>query len=164
MTDGSDPSAIRDAVVTRYSLLAQLARSGGRPLDCDPGCDDGFGDAAYDQADAPEAALRASLGCGDPLTVADLHEGETVLDLGSGGGLDVLLSARRVGPTGHAYGLDPGRRAAAEQRLGCTTGTLTADRYRQLLTDAGFADIAITPTADAGSGLHAATVRATKPR
>src|SRR5918997_1632058 len=51
-------------------------------------------------------AAAASLGCGNPLAVADLHEGETVLDLGSGGGIDVLLSARRVGPTGKAYGVD----------------------------------------------------------
>ena len=54
----------------------------------------------------PEEAALASLGCGNPTAVAELHEGETVLDLGSGGGLDVLLSARRVGPTGKAYGLD----------------------------------------------------------
>jgi len=54
----------------------------------------------------PEEAVLASLGCGNPLAVADLHEGERVLDLGSGGGIDVLLSALRVGPTGHAYGVD----------------------------------------------------------
>jgi arsenite methyltransferase len=54
----------------------------------------------------PDAAMLASLGCGNPVAVADLHEGETVLDLGSGGGIDVLLSARRVGPTGKVYGLD----------------------------------------------------------
>lgn len=57
-------------------------------------------------AGVPEAALRASLGCGNPVTVAALEEGETVLDLGSGGGLDMLLSARRVGPAGRVYGLD----------------------------------------------------------
>jgi arsenite methyltransferase len=68
-----------------------------------------FGGAMYadDDRDAlPEAAVLASLGCGNPTAVAALHEGETVLDLGSGGGIDVLLSARRVGPTGKAYGLD----------------------------------------------------------
>src|SRR6266567_4492100 len=70
-------------------------------------CVDCFGAAAYPDADgAPEAALRASLGCGNPVAVASLNPGETVLDLGSGGGLDVLLSARRVGPAGTAYGLD----------------------------------------------------------
>ena len=68
-----------------------------------------FGGALYDagqREELPEAAAQASLGCGNPTTVADLREGETVLDLGSGGGIDVILSARRVGPTGTAYGLD----------------------------------------------------------
>jgi SAM-dependent methyltransferase len=99
----------RDAVIDRYSGLARTALAGGAPTDCDAdeftdGC---FGAAAYpDVADVPEAALCASLGCGNPLAVASLQPGETVLDLGSGGGLDVLLSARRVGPAGTAYGLD----------------------------------------------------------
>jgi arsenite methyltransferase len=68
-----------------------------------------FGPSLYDEGDTaelPADALLASLGCGNPLTVADLRAGETVLDLGSGGGIDVLLAARRVGPTGFAYGLD----------------------------------------------------------
>ena len=68
-----------------------------------------FGSSLYEEGDRdalPEAAQLASLGCGNPTAVAELHEGETVLDLGSGGGIDVLLSARRVGPTGKAYGLD----------------------------------------------------------
>jgi SAM-dependent methyltransferase len=68
-----------------------------------------FGSGLYsaaERAELPSAAVAASLGCGNPLLVADLHAGETVLDLGSGGGIDVLLSARRVGPTGRAYGLD----------------------------------------------------------
>jgi arsenite methyltransferase len=70
---------------------------------------DGFGAGRYDaesRGGVPAAALAASLGCGNPLAVADLRPGERVLDLGSGGGIDVLLSARRVGPTGRAYGLD----------------------------------------------------------
>lgn len=62
--------------------------------------------SALERAELPEAALLASLGCGNPIAVAELHEGERVLDLGSGGGIDVLLSARRVGPTGRAIGLD----------------------------------------------------------
>ena len=69
----------------------------------------GLGAGLYTDADRlalPAAAVAASLGCGNPLAVADLHAGETVLDLGSGGGIDVLLSARRVGPSGKAYGLD----------------------------------------------------------
>jgi SAM-dependent methyltransferase len=74
------------------------------------GCGDAsFGSALYDageRGELPEAAVLASLGCGNPTAVAELREGETVLDLGSGGGIDVLLSAKRVGPTGTAYGLD----------------------------------------------------------
>ena len=62
--------------------------------------------SAIELGEIPTSAALASLGCGNPVAVAELHEGETVLDLGSGGGIDVLLSARRVGPTGHAYGLD----------------------------------------------------------
>jgi arsenite methyltransferase len=62
--------------------------------------------AAEQRGELPDAAVLASLGCGNPTAVADLHEGETVLDLGSGGGIDVILSAKRVGPTGTAYGLD----------------------------------------------------------
>jgi SAM-dependent methyltransferase len=68
-----------------------------------------FGEALYDaeqRGALPEAAALASLGCGNPTAVAELREGETVLDLGSGGGIDVILSAKRVGPTGVAYGLD----------------------------------------------------------
>ncbi len=71
--------------------------------------EEGFGSALYDALERealPSAAVLASLGCGNPTAVADLRPGETVLDLGSGGGIDVLLSARRVGPTGIAYGLD----------------------------------------------------------
>ena len=70
---------------------------------------DEFGEALYDaeqRGELPEAATLASLGCGNPIMVADLHEGETVLDLGSGGGIDVILSAKRVGETGLAFGLD----------------------------------------------------------
>jgi SAM-dependent methyltransferase len=106
---GNDTSSTRDTVIDRYSGLARTALAGGTPIDCEPGAFAGgcFGAAAYPgAAGVPEAALRASLGCGNPLAVADLNPGETVLDLGSGGGLDVLLSARRVGPAGTAYGLD----------------------------------------------------------
>ena len=62
--------------------------------------------SALERAELPEAAVLASLGCGNPIAVAELHEGERVLDLGSGGGIDVLLSAKRVGPTGRAFGVD----------------------------------------------------------
>ena len=76
---------------------------------CQPGAEADFGQALYsieERGELPEPAVLASLGCGNPTAVADLHEGETVLDLGSGGGIDVILSAKRVGPTGQAYGLD----------------------------------------------------------
>ncbi len=105
----SPASRNRDAVIARYSGLARTALAGAAIDDCDPGAfaGGGFGAAAYTGTDgAPEEALRASLGCGNPLAVAGLHPGQTVLDLGSGGGLDVLLSARRVAPGGTAYGLD----------------------------------------------------------
>ncbi|MFG2004892.1 methyltransferase domain-containing protein [Spirillospora sp. NPDC048911] len=237
-----------DQVVDRYSGLARLAQAGGTPLDCESddfeqGC---FGAAAYrqDRQDVPEAALRASLGCGNPLAVAELRAGDTVLDLGSGGGLDVLLSARRVGSAGTVYGLDasedmlalarsnaaqagvanarflhghiediplpdatvdvvisncvinlsadkprvlaetfrvlrpggrlgvsdviadddldPARRAAAEARVGCANGTLTASGYERLLQRIGFVDIQITVTSGAGDGLHSAIVQATR--
>jgi ubiquinone/menaquinone biosynthesis C-methylase UbiE len=105
----AETAAAGDPIISRYSALARMALAGGPIADCDQETfDDGqFGAAAYDHtADALGAALRASLGCGNPVAVTDLHAGETVLDLGSGGGLDVLLSARRVGPSGVAYGVD----------------------------------------------------------
>jgi arsenite methyltransferase len=96
---------IRETVRERYAAAARTAADGG---DC--GCHpELFGETLYAGADtegAPGAAITASLGCGVPTAVADLHEGETVLDLGSGAGADVLISARRVGPTGTAIGLD----------------------------------------------------------
>ena len=108
MSDGSIENA-RDATIGRYSVLARAALEGSRITDCDADAftSDGFGAAAYaDLGGVPQEALQASLGCGNPVAVADLRQGETVLDLGSGGGLDVLLSARRVGPAGVAYGVD----------------------------------------------------------
>jgi arsenite methyltransferase len=95
---------------------------------CSPSGQEVFGSIGYDaleRASLPDAAVLASLGCGNPTAVAELTDGETVLDLGSGGGIDVLLSARRVGPTGFAYGLDMtdemlelARRNAAEAGAG----------------------------------------------
>src|ERR1700679_1320504 len=93
----------RSSVVARYGQLAREAAAGRQVTDGE-GC---FGAAGYgDTAGLPEAALRASLGCGNPVAVAALEPGQMVLDLGSGGGIDVLLSARSVGPAGRAYGLD----------------------------------------------------------
>ncbi len=122
-----------DSVIDRYSGLARIAMAGGMPVDCDPdaftaGC---FGAVAYpgDAADVPEAALRASLGCGNPLAVADLRPGEIVLDLGSGGGLDVLLSARRVAPGGIAYGLDASADMLALARANAAKAGVTNARF-----------------------------------
>jgi arsenite methyltransferase len=104
----TDTDTIREAVRERYAEAAKGASCCGSSATCADE-KDVFGAQLYDaadQADLPDAAKLASLGCGNPTAVATLHEGETVLDLGSGGGIDVLLSARRVGPTGTAYGLD----------------------------------------------------------
>jgi arsenite methyltransferase len=104
---------IKEVVKEKYGLAALRVSSGGSSccgaapahgLSCDP-----ITSNLYDESQAqqiPEKAMLASLGCGNPTALAQLNPGETVLDLGSGGGIDVLLSARRVGPTGKAYGLD----------------------------------------------------------
>lgn len=121
LTDGRgapEPAGgdVREAVRERYAAAARAAADGGGC--CGPGSavsltdaegTQVFGHAVYDGAEidgATGAALSASLGCGVPTAVADLHAGEVVLDLGSGAGADVLISARRVGPAGMAYGLD----------------------------------------------------------
>jgi SAM-dependent methyltransferase len=110
---------LREEVRRRYAESAR-AVTDGSSCGCGSGgcCDDPgatargsgkFGEGLYDaeqRGQLPEAAALASLGCGNPTAVADLREGETVLDLGSGGGIDVILSAKRVGPTGRAFGLD----------------------------------------------------------
>jgi arsenite methyltransferase len=93
-------AALRVLAGERGSCCGTAAGGGG----CDPVSSNLY--AADETAALPEGAVLASLGCGNPTALAELHEGETVLDLGSGGGIDVLLSARRVGPTGRVYGLD----------------------------------------------------------
>jgi SAM-dependent methyltransferase len=108
---GDRPVAIREAVRDHYASAARtFAGSRRASCGCSPTGDSTvFGSRLYDGADVDDAAagaLEASLGCGVPTAVADLHEGEVVLDLGSGAGADVLISARRVGPTGRAIGLD----------------------------------------------------------
>src|SRR3990170_7911245 len=105
-----DASDIRNAVKRKYAEAARSATSGERSC-CGTSCgsDNAITSHLYapeQMADVPETALRASLGCGNPSALAQLRAGEIVLDLGSGGGIDVLLSAKRVGPTGKAYGLD----------------------------------------------------------
>ncbi|MEU9474157.1 arsenite methyltransferase [Streptomyces sp. NPDC048191] len=104
-------SDLRETVRQRYAAAAVKVTEGGAAC-CGPQpveVDENFGSTLYaaDERDAlPAEAVAASLGCGNPTAVAELREGERVLDLGSGGGIDVLLSARRVGPTGKAYGVD----------------------------------------------------------
>lgn len=101
-------STIRDAVHDRYRSAA-LRMAAQDPSCCDGGCsEEASCGTAYSAEQLAEVGLDSSisLGCGNPLLLAELHPGETVLDLGSGGGLDVLLSARRVAPGGHAYGVD----------------------------------------------------------
>jgi SAM-dependent methyltransferase len=108
---------LREEVLRRYAQSARTVTEGADGCGCGSGecCAEGgpdgpsFVEAFYDaeqRGELPDAAVLASLGCGNPTAVADLNEGEIVLDLGSGGGIDVILSARRVGPAGTAYGLD----------------------------------------------------------
>src|ERR1022692_1688357 len=97
---------IKDVVKEKYGQAALRAKSGGSSCcgaTASGGCDDPITSSLYEALQTegiPEEALLASLGCGNPTALAKLNPGETVLDLGSGGGIDVLLSARRVGPTG----------------------------------------------------------------
>ena len=109
---------LREEVRRKYAEAAVAAEAGGCGCTDSGGCcgnvscdgdEASFGEALYDaeqRGELPDAAVLASLGCGNPTAVAELREGETVLDLGSGGGIDVILSAKRVGATGRAYGLD----------------------------------------------------------
>ena len=148
---------VREAVRERYAKAANAA-SGGSATCCGPsqsscGCggsaltdgeSEAFGAELYssqDRASLPDAAKLASLGCGNPTAVADLHEGEVVLDLGTGGGIDVLLSAQRVGPAGKAYGLDMtdemlelargNQRQAGVENVEFLKGTIEADSAAQ---------------------------------
>jgi SAM-dependent methyltransferase len=108
---------IHEIVRDHYAKAALEVLDKGTQASCcgdgccgDAGCTDNLATVTYysdlDRADLPDAAVLASLGCGNPIAVADLNPGERVLDLGSGGGIDVLLSAKRVGPAGRAFGLD----------------------------------------------------------
>ncbi|SDF29633.1 Methyltransferase domain-containing protein [Cellulosimicrobium cellulans] len=145
---------VREQVRTRYAEAAVVAAA-GTPAEegccaSSSGCCDApapgpvFGPGLYDAretAGLPTTAVLASLGCGNPTAVAELREGERVLDLGSGGGIDVLLSARRVGPTGFAYGVDMtdemlelSRRNAAE------AGTTNVEFRRGTIEDLPFED------------------------
>src|SRR6266851_2060923 len=103
-----DAQLVHDAVHRRYAELAVIAAEGGTAC-CGEEGEACFGPSGYRQDELgqlPELAAKASLGCGNPTAVAELAAGEVVLDLGSGGGIDVILSARRVAAAGKAYGLD----------------------------------------------------------
>ena len=157
---------IREQVRARYAraALAVVEPRQDAGCGCGDGCcgdsggccsgtgEQGFGEALYgdaERADLPDSAVLASLGCGNPTAVAELREGETVLDLGSGGGIDVLLSARRVGPSGVAYGLDMtdemlalARRNASE--AGVANARFLKGRIEQIPLPAGSVDVVIS--------------------
>jgi arsenite methyltransferase len=106
---------LKETVRQRYGEAARQVTGGGQSSCCSTSCCGGIAEQdpitsnLYSEAETaclPKEAVLASLGCGNPTALAELHEGEVVLDLGSGGGIDVLLSAKRVGPSGKAYGLD----------------------------------------------------------
>ena len=134
----------------RYAVLAQTAAQGGTC--CTPKERGVFGASRYETEDlaaVPGSAANASLGCGNPTAVADLGAGDVVLDLGSGAGIDVILSARRVGPTGKAYGLDMtdemldlARRNAAE--AGVTNVEFLKGQIEQIPLPDGVADVVIS--------------------
>jgi SAM-dependent methyltransferase len=177
-------SSIKDVVREKYAEAAIKAGSGGS-CGCGTSCCSTEGTAknpvtsdlysAIEAGSLPEKAVLASLGCGNPTALAELKAGEVVLDLGSGGGIDVLLSAKRVGLTGKAYGLDMTdemlalarenqRQAGAENVeflkgeiptpirrdvlawAGCIAGALDENDYRAKLAAAGFVDIEVEPT------------------
>src|SRR5205814_954000 len=109
--DSVDGTSIKEIVKEKYGQAALRGKSGSccgtadaSGTSCNPITSNHYDATQMQQV--PGEALQASLGCGNPTALADLHPGEVVLDLGSGGGIDVLLSAKRVGPTGKAYGLD----------------------------------------------------------
>jgi arsenite methyltransferase len=156
MPMGASAQDLQEQVRRRYAEAAVAVDFGG-PSGCgDGGCCDGepgdFGEALYtaeERGSLPDAAVLASLGCGNPTAVAELSAGETVLDLGSGGGIDVILSAKRVGPTGLAFGLDMtdemlalARRNAEE--AGVSNAIFLKGMIEQVPLPAGSVDIVIS--------------------
>jgi len=145
----SETSDVKEIVREKYGQAALRVKAGqGGCCGSAPGamdCCNPITSNLYDAAqmgEVPDAALKASLGCGNPTALAELKPGETVLDLGSGGGIDVLLSARRVGPAGKAYGLD-----MTDEML-----ALAEADYTNKLAAAGFGKIELEVTRVYGSG------------
>ena len=145
---------VRDHVRERYAEAAtSLAAGCGCGCDCESiGCCGEeattlFGQGLYDpeeRAGLPGSAVAASLGCGNPLAMVELHAGETVLDLGSGGGIDVLLSAQRVGPSGTVYGLDMTDEMLALARENArTAGATNVHFLKGLIEDVPLADASV---------------------
>jgi SAM-dependent methyltransferase len=145
MSTSSDE--LREEVRRRYAESALRVTGGSSDCGCGSGscCADSesdgssFGEALYDaeqRGELPDTAVLVSLGCGNPVAVAELNEGETVLDLGSGGGIDVILSAKRVGPTGTAYGLDmTDEMLALAQRNAAEAGTQNVHFVKGVIED-----------------------------
>jgi SAM-dependent methyltransferase len=147
---------IRESVRAKYAETAIKLRDGGSC--CDSNCCGGsdavsgpIGEKEYSKAEVAELGLSlgASLGCGNPMALAQLHPGEIVLDLGSGAGLDVLLSARRVGPGGHAYGLDMTDEMLAlanenKTRAGVANATFLKGAIEEIPLSAGAVDVVIS--------------------
>jgi arsenite methyltransferase len=148
---GQQPAAdIRETVRARYAAAARAQMPGcscGPVSTTDASGAQVFGGALYDDSDtdgAPDGAVAASLGCGVPTAVADLHEGETVLDLGSGAGADVLISARRVGPTGKAIGLDMTDEMLGLARANAAqAGVTNVEFHKGYIEDIPLADAAV---------------------
>src|SRR5437764_10776196 len=143
---------ITERVRERYAQAAQRVRSGGGGCCTSTGADDLVTRGLYDAAETeglPEEAVLASLGCGNPTALVGLKEGETVLDLGSGGGIDVLLSARRVGPTGFVFGLDMTEEMLAlalanKARVGATNVAFLKGRIEDIPLPARSTDVVIS--------------------
>ncbi|MYX76260.1 arsenite methyltransferase [Streptomyces sp. SID3915] len=150
----TEPSTdLRETVRMRYAAAVQVTEGG--TACCGPAAievDEGFGGALYtadERERLPAEAVAASLGCGNPTAVADLGPGERVLDLGSGGGIDVLLSARRVGPAGKVYGLDMTEEmlalaSANRKKAGVTNAEFLKGTIEAIPLPAGTIDVVIS--------------------
>ena len=159
MSSTQSAEALREQVRQRYAESARSVEKGTSSGCCGEECCNvdsvagaDFGGALYsaeERGELPETAVLASLGCGNPTAVADLRKGEVVLDLGSGGGIDVILSAKRVGPSGLAYGLDMteemlalARRTAAE--AGISNAIFLKGEIEQVPLPAASVDVVIS--------------------